>query len=44
MLFALTTPLPASARCKITNPPQEKPCMAFFSLVVAFKSPGQRKE
>lgn len=35
--LVLKTPLPASARCRITNPPQGKPCVAFFSLVVTFK-------
>lgn len=44
MLVVLKTPLPASARCRITNPPQGKPCVAFFALMVAFKSPGQRKK
>lgn len=37
LLVVLKTPLPANARCRITNPPQGKPCVAFFSLVVAFK-------
>lgn len=37
ILVVLKTPLPANARCRITNPPQGKPCVAFFSLVVAFK-------